>query len=195
MFNKEERCLKKKIVFITSCSNSHNALPEIAISKKKMKKTYKILYSALKKFPEYKLVVKGRKGWEMNNLPKLMAGQENYEIEFIKDISPIKLLSNAEIVIIHVTTMALDALCLDKPVISIWFKDMDYFAGLEKGKGLKTVYNSKQLENAIRKCKIQTKENTMERKKYLEKELFKLDGKSSERIANFINKLIKEKRK
>ena len=173
---------KKKIVFIAGYG-----------TKKRARYTLKILFNALKKFPKYKLVVKGRKGWEMNNLPKIIAKQEDFKkVEFIIETDPIKLLFDADMVIINSTTMVLDALLLNKPVISIGFKDIGRFGEHKNSKSIKTVYNQKQLEQAIKECQNQTEENTKERKKYLEKELFKLDGKSSERIADFINELIKK---
>jgi hypothetical protein len=181
---------RRKIVFITSCSNSHNALPEIGMSKKNIKKTCTMLYKALKKFPEYKLVVKGRKGWEMNNLPKLIAERENYDIEFVEDVNPVELLSDAEMVIVNVTTMAIDSLCLNKSVISIWFKNMEEkVKGYKYSDSIRVVYNQEELERAIRECKNSSEEK---RKKYLESELESLDGKASERIASFINNLILE---
>lgn len=185
---------EKKIVVITDCDSSHNnAFPEI-ITKKRLKEFFRIMYRVMKKFPEYTLVVKGRKDWDMNNLPLMIARQENFNnVEFIINADPIKLLADVDMVIVNNTTMAFDALLLDKPVISIWFKDMERFRGYKDSKTIKTTYNQKQFEQAIKECQIQTKKDNLKRKKYLEGELYKLDGKSSERIVNFMDKLILEK--
>ena len=186
----------KKVVFITACPTSHNTLPEVVQSKKEIKRFYRILYGAMKKFPEYKLVVKGRKGWDMNGLPLIVAKQENYKIEFIEDINPIKLLFDAEIIIVNETTMVMDGLLLGARAISYWFKNLERFGGYKNSKAIKTVYTPKSFEKAIRECiENKKRENEEEVKKYLEEELYKLDGKASERIVNFIGELISKKTK
>ena len=130
----------------------------------------------------------------MNSLVEMIAKQENYKIKFIEDTSPIKLLANAEIVILNNTSMILDALALNKQVISFWFKRLNKFSGYGKSKAIKTVYNSNQLVKAIKEGGQQTEKNILEIKKYLKGELFKLDGKSSQRISKFITKLILQKK-
>lgn len=170
---------EKKIVFIASYG-----------TKKQVKDTLRIIFNALKRFPEYKLIIKGRNGWEMNNLPKLIAKEENFNrMEFVEEINPIKLFFDTEMVIINSTTMVLDALLMNKPVISIGFKGVE-FGELSDTKAIKKVYNQKELEIAIKECQNETKKDCFERKKYLKRELFKLDGKSSKRMAIFINDLI-----
>jgi len=183
---------QKKIIFIMGgLANS-----DVGISKEKWKKVYEMLFKALKKFPEYKLIIKLKKGdRDLAGLPEIIAKKENFQnLEVITSISPIKLLSGADMVILTDSTMVFDALLLDKPVISINFKELEKFFCYKYLKPVKTVHNQKELESAIKKSKTQTKKQLLEIRKALKTELFELDGKASERVVDVINKLLLNKK-
>jgi hypothetical protein len=192
---KEKNNLNKKISFIMSCPDSHYLFPEIHITKKRQKEVLRMLFKTMKKFPDYKLSIKGRKDWDMNELVKIIAREENFEnFEFEINPSPIEFLKKAKIIIVNVTTMVLDGLLLEKPAISIWFKDIEKFTGYKDSKAIATVHTQKELEKAIReKIKEETEKDKKFRKEWLEYELFKLDGKSGKRSANFIEKIMLNK--
>ena len=199
-FDKYNKKIKKKkqkeIVFIMGSLASNELAPEVEVSKERWQEVYRILLSVLKKFPEYKLIVKLRSPSYLSNMSFILPKEKFENLKFVADVDPIKLLSRAEIVIVTDSTMALDALLLEKPVISIDFKETDNIYPnkivntYRKYNSIKNVYNEKQLENAIKKSKKQTNREIVEIKKYLEKELYKLDGMASQRVAEFIKKLL-----
>jgi len=188
--DKKQKNKDKKILYITDSAKS-NELPDHHLTKRRQKIILKVLFKILKKFPEYKLVIKLKPGWEMAELPAIIANQEKFRnLELIERTDNIKLVNDAEIVVIHQSSMGIEALLLDKPVISFSFKNLDRF-NIYKNKGVvDVVYTEKQFERAIRKKIKQNKEQIFEREKFLKKQLYKLDGKSSERAVNFINKIL-----
>tara|TARA_Y100000034_G_C6821485_1_gene370019 strand:+ start:399 stop:965 length:567 start_codon:yes stop_codon:yes gene_type:complete len=185
--------MNKNIVVIVGASQSNDPMPEVHITEKQHKEVFRIIFKILKKFPEYNIIIKGRKGWDMDELPQMIADEINFkDFEYIEETEPIKLLFNADIIITEgYSTMALEALLLNKPVISIGFKSFKKVLGYKNIKEIKTVYNEKQFEKAFKS--IQKQKKKINNKKELEKELFKLDGKSTQRAIKFINKLLSNK--
>ena len=184
---------EKKIVFFPSSESSYNVLPEAHLTKKKERETFLMLFKALKEFPEYTLIIKGRLGWDMNNLPKIIAKEKCMRnVKFIIDADPSEVMANAEIVIVNVTTLVLDALLLKKPIISIWFKDMKKFCGYEDSNYIQTVYNSTQLKMAIKKNLNKIKEDSLKRKLYLKKQLAVFKEGSSKKISRIVKNLLTE---
>ena len=76
--------------------------------------------------------------------------------------------------------MGLEALILNKPLISISFKDLDRTNTYKKAKFVDVVYNGEQLEKAIKNKKVGVDRD------FMKKQLYKLDGKSSQRAVDFI---------
>ena len=121
---------KKKIVFILSSNSSKNVNPEMEISHQKCKEVYRMLFKSLKKFEGYNLVIKSKGRGELEGLPEIISkeiGLDFQRINLVEKISPIELMKDAEIVIVTDSTMAFDALLLNKKVISIWFKEYEKF--------------------------------------------------------------------
>jgi len=186
---KIEKKQKNKIVFIMDTIDFNCPLSY-------WKKVYKILFKTLKKFPEYKLIIKWRDDKTLLRLPKLIGnevGFYNYSIlkdNLFKKVCPVKLFADSDIVILTGSTMVFDAFLSKKPVISIYIKRINVPKDFGGHTPIKIIHNQKSLEKAINKSKKQTKKDFPEIKKYLKKELFKLDGKASDRVVDFINKLI-----
>jgi len=183
---------KEKIVlYLADAVNQEGAIPDIQLTKKRQKEVLKSVLRVLKKFPEYKLIIKTRIGWEMNNLPRTISKQENFKnIKIIESTDNLKLLNSAEIVIISHTTMGLEAILLDKPVISFSYKDLDKSNIYTNKKIVKMVYSEKELEQAIKNSKSNDRNYPNQREKLLKQEFVSLDNKSSERVINFIDKLL-----
>lgn len=142
----------KKVVYISSCGDSVSHVPGIDSTKREQKIEYKILFNVMKKFPDCYLVIKGRAGWDMNRLPEKIAREEKFNnFEFIENADPLDLLHDADVVIVDITTMAFDALLLNKPVISMRINKHPKFQSYENDKGIITVHNEKELEKEIGK--------------------------------------------
>jgi hypothetical protein len=110
-------------------------------------------------------------------------------------------LYNSDLVIWVATTLGIDSLVFDKPQIAINFdgyKNKDYWNSvkryhdedhmkkmLELG-GVSVVNNSDELIEAVNKYLDNPSFNTENREKTRKQQLYKVDGKSGERIGNFI---------
>lgn len=187
---KMEKRREKLILYIMETTNSDKFFPERSLTKKRQKQLLKMLFKVLKKFPEYKLIIKTRSNWDMAELPSIIAKQEGFtNLEIIEKTDNIKLLNNSDIVIINHTTMGVEALLLNKPVISISFKDLDEGNAYKKIKAVDISYNQKQLENAIKKNMKQTKDDDLKREKSLSTCLLH-DGRVSQRAVYLINKIL-----
>jgi vancomycin permeability regulator SanA len=187
---------KKKIIFIMSTYSSKDINPEMEIPSQGWKDIYRMLFNSLKKFPGYELIIKSKGKGELEDLPRTIAeeiGIDVQRIKIIERISPIELMKDTEMVIVTDSTMAFDALLLNKKVISIWFKKYERFFNYKDTNPIDYIINQKELEKAIKKSQNLTKKESIEKRKSINKELYKQDGKASERIVAFINKLLKNK--
>ena len=175
---------EKIIVYVMEVTNGNNVVADTHLSKKRQKELLRILFNVLKKFPEYKLIIKVRPNWELTDIPKIVAQQEGYKnFIVIEETDNIKLMNRADIVIINRSTLGIEALLLNKPVISLYFKDLDKYNPYLK-MDIKKVYNEKQLGDEIKRS-INKKGD-----KEVLSEYFLTDRKSTERAVNFINKIL-----
>tara|TARA_Y100000310_G_scaffold342034_1_gene443452 strand:- start:28121 stop:29887 length:1767 start_codon:yes stop_codon:yes gene_type:complete len=182
----------KKILFAMSSANSYTTIPNFIVTKKEQKQMLEILFNVMKKFPDYKLIIKGRKGFEMNDLPSIIArkiGFKNFEL--IDDVkNDVKLISDCDIFITQRSDMGMKAMALNKPLISLDFKNLKKFAYYLNTNAAKVVYNEKQLEKTIKELINNPNKNKKDRINFLENEFFKLDDKSSKRIKEFIYSIL-----
>ncbi len=189
---KKKKRSEKSILYIMEATNSNKFFPERSLTKKRQKQLLKMLFKVLKKFPEYKFIIKTRSNWDMAKLPSIMAKQEGFtNLEIIEKTDNLELLNNSEIVIINHTTMGIEALLLNKPVISISFKDLDDGNPYKKMKIVDTCYNEKQLESAITKNKNQNKWDISNRGKILKNYLLN-DGHASKRAVYLANNILQK---
>ncbi|MDP2628699.1 MAG: hypothetical protein Q8P15_02250, partial [Nanoarchaeota archaeon] len=183
-----QRTKRTKIIsYITTTARSTDFLPEVDPSKKNQKDILRIIFRAMKNFPKYKLIVKGREGWDMNNLAKQIAKEENFHnFEVVEKTDSSKLLRNSDVLLVNNSTMVLDALLLKKDVISVTCKGISHFYNSPFTKPIKKVFDEKQLGKEIRKCLGRNKNYP----NFLEKRLPKEWGGSSKKISEFISSKI-----
>ncbi len=172
------------ILYPLDCAGETKIISDRNITKKKQKESLRMIFRALKKFPEYKLLIKLKPNWDMKELPLFVAKEENFNnFEIIERADNLKLMNNAKILIINHTTMGIESLLLEKPVISISFKDLDEYSPYAKINAVKKVYNEKELEKAIK--------NASNFKQKIPFENFLInDGLASKRATDFVNKII-----
>lgn len=114
-------------------------------------------------------------------------------------------LYHADVVVVTCSTLALDAICLDTPVVNLAFmsaydkfgKDVsyimynhDHYQPIMKIKATDLAYSEEELVEQINNCLLHPEHKREERKKVLDILCYKVDGKSSERIANEVLKMI-----
>jgi UDP-N-acetylglucosamine 2-epimerase len=130
----------------------------------------------------------------MANLPKEIAKEEGFtNFEVIEKTDNTKLMNEAEIIIINYTTMGLESLILDKPIICYSFKDLEPVNPYRNSPAIKEVFDAKSLEKAIKKNLKQTPKDSQKRRESLKQHFDILDGKASERAAEFIEYLLQKK--
>jgi len=187
---------EKKILYAVEAGNSNIIVPGRDLSKKGQKETLKMLFRSLKKFPDYKLIIKTRDGWDMNDLPLKIAkeeGAENFEI--IENADNLKLFNSVDMIIVPMTTIGMESVLLNKPTICVDTKNLDRINIYNNEKAIDVVFDEKELIETIEKNKKQEDGKRMERKKYSEKNFQGPDGLASERAANFIEKVLNAKKK
>ncbi|ODS40494.1 hypothetical protein BEH94_06720 [Candidatus Altiarchaeales archaeon WOR_SM1_SCG] len=114
------------------------------------------------------------------------------------EIDTLELLYASDLLIMEQSTVGLEAMILDKPVITLNFSgEPDYYHYAESGAVL-GVYNEKDLIINIEKALYDKK--TQERlkkarEKFVYEHAYKQDGKATERVCDSIEEMIKESKK
>ncbi|MFA7707428.1 MAG: CDP-glycerol glycerophosphotransferase family protein [Candidatus Pacearchaeota archaeon] len=185
----------KTILYIVDACNSNILVPERELTKKRQKEILKSLFRVIKKFPDYKLMIKTRTEWDMNELPKIIAKQENFEgLDIVEGkVDNLRLIDSADIIINHFSTMGLESVIRGKPIICFSFKDLDKFNMYKDSEAINIVYTEKELEDTIKKIIEGKQDKEEKRMKFLKKHFCKLDGKASQRAGEFIENILKHK--
>lgn len=192
-FEKRDYGNKKIILYAMEIANGNDIVPDTHLTKKRQKEILEQIFKVMKDFPEYKLIIKTRPGWEMAKLPELVARKLSFSnFEVIEKADNIKLLNESEIVIINSTTMGIEALLLDRPVISFSYKDLDKFNPYTKIDAVKVVYSSTQLKELIEKL-ISKKHKNLKKGNF--KQWLFYDKGASERAVKLIHKILKKSTK
>ena len=187
-FEKRNYGNKKIILYAMEVASGNDLVPDAYLVKKRQKEILEQIFKVLKNFPEYKLIIKTKPKWEMAKLPELVAKESNFSnFEVIEKTGNLKLLNESEIVIINRTTMGIEAILLDKPVISFSYKDLDKFNPYTKIDAVKVVYSSTQLKELMEKLISQKSKDL--KKGNFKQWLFYNKG-ASERAVKLIHKIL-----
>lgn len=113
-------------------------------------------------------------------------------VRLSKDIDIYKLLNACDLLITTSSTTAMEAAALNKPIIVLNLSGMpdvnDYVTeGIALG-----VYDAKDLPAAAKTLLENEELQKVQRKDYITNHLYKIDGRSSERVAAFIKRLIRD---
>lgn len=203
----ELRVNKKKIMQKIGLSNHKNIIVYIdqrliqnrIFSEKEAYKYTGDIFKAVLQLPETQLVVKLREGPGKDVSLKLT----NRVIKNIKCNNEIvvtdkylyELLDIAEVVIIFSSTVGMEAILLDKPVVSVNFSGFEPYPYVKSGAVLGCA-SPEDILPAIKKSLYgQTTKHLLaeKRKNFIYDHLYKRDGKTSERIANLIIQMVNNK--
>jgi CDP-glycerol glycerophosphotransferase (TagB/SpsB family) len=111
-----------------------------------------------------------------------------------KEVNTYELLNACDLAITKWSTTGLEAIALNKPLLILNLGgEPDRVEYVKEGVAL-GVYNEKDLTPTIEKSLKDDSELAKNRGKYLEKYLYKIDGKATERVVNLIGEMIKERR-
>jgi len=193
-FKNENKKNTKKIIYAMEIGSGNRSLtPEIQLTKRKQKIILRRIFNVLKKFPDYKLIIKTRVKWDMKGLPEVIAKEEGFKnFQVIEKTNNNDLINDCDVFLMNQTTMGLEALILNKPVISVSFKEYDKINPYRKIKGVPITNTEKQLEEAIKKAINETEQDVLVRRESLNK-FMPTDGKASERAFKIIEEILNEK--
>ena len=111
-----------------------------------------------------------------------------------KDSDTYEQLFVCNLMITRHSTTAMEAVALNKPVVILNLSgEPDPVEYVEEGVAL-GVYKEEDLKPAIEKLLKDDSELARNRAKYIEKYLYKIDGKSTERVVKLIGEMIRERR-
>lgn len=150
--------------------------------------------SAMSEFPEKQLVIKLHPGEKIEEYREMLAGIDNEAI-ICQSIDLYGLLRACDLLMTAHSTVALEAMILNKPVITINLTGKpDVMPYAESGAAL-GVYKKEDLALAIRKALYDPevrKDLQRNREKFVYEHAYKLDGKASKRVAKLIVQLVEE---
>lgn len=165
----------KNILYLMNTGDSSILIPNYFLTTGEQKWLLRTIFNVMKKFPDYKLIIKGRSSDDLNDinlLPDFIAKQEGFtNYKFVREVKdPNKLLNNADLILFQNTGMILKALKIEKPVIALEFKHLKYNSIFANKKAITMVYDEKGLYNAVdkvigKKVILINKENKNGRKK------------------------------
>ena len=154
--------------------------------------------SAMRKFSDKQLVIKLHPDENIDTYQKILANMGEDKAIFCRDIDLYELLHACDLLMTVHSTVALEAMIFDKPVITINLTGKpDGFPYAKSGAAI-GVYKGEDLVQAIKDA-LYNEENckklTKERKKFVYEHAYIQDGKASKRVANLIIQLIEESKK
>lgn len=191
-FNKEKLLRElgisadKKIIVLTTqpVSNEENELLLSAVT------------AAMKELPEAELIIKLHPD-EKHKWYQRVINNLNCKAVIVKDTDIFELLNACEVMITLYSTTALEAMILDKPVITINLMNMpERMPYAESGAAI-GVYRAEDIAPAVKRAMYdeETKKKLEAgRKKFVYEQAYLVDGKASRRVADLIIKMIDNKR-
>ena len=119
----------------------------------------------------------------------------NQNVTISKDVNLYELLYTCDLMITRHSTTAMEAVALNKPVIILNLSgEPDPVEYVKEGVAL-GVYKEGDLKPAIEELLRDDSELAKNRKCYIEKYLYKIDGKATERVVTLIEGMINERQK
>jgi UDP-N-acetylglucosamine:LPS N-acetylglucosamine transferase len=180
---------KNVILWTTQCQG---------LSVEENKKNFKAVFETMQTIKDTTLIIKQhpREGEKYTKMIKEY--QNDYMINAIltpKDSDTYELLFICDLMITKTSTTAMEAVALNKPVIILNLSgEPDPVEYVKEGVAL-GVYKEEDLKSAIEKLLRDDSELIKNRKKYIERYLYTIDGKATERVVNLITQMIEESRR
>jgi CDP-glycerol glycerophosphotransferase (TagB/SpsB family) len=176
---------RRKMLFWAT--QSHVISPEENLA------TAKAVLVALKELEDVILVIKQHpaEGDEYSKFLKHMIDEYHSDAILVsKNADTYELLSVCDLHITRTSTTAREAVAMNKPVIILYLDgQLDGFEYIKEGVAL-GVYSSAKLKDSIvslLKDDFRLREN---RKRYIEKYLYRIDGKATERVVNLMIEML-----
>lgn len=158
-----------------------------------------IILDSIKNLSQCQLVLKIHPRENIKSYHNILKKVGAESVPIIKDQIPLyELLNACNLMMTVSSTTALEAMILDKPVITVNFSGNSDLLPYAKFGAAIGVYKKEELVSAIKDALYNEKvykKLTKARKKFIYEHTYLLDGKSSERIAKLIIQMIEESRR
>ncbi|MBU4255982.1 MAG: UDP-N-acetylglucosamine 2-epimerase, partial [Thermoplasmatales archaeon] len=146
----------------------------------------------LRKFPTLQIVIKPHPG-ERGKWYEKVAKEEKMKVTILpKNSDTFEAIYACDLFFTYASTTGMEAVALNKPVIVVNLTGRPDPVEYVKERVALGVYKEEDLKPAVEQLLRDDSELAKNRKKYVEKYLYKIDGKATERIINLIKEVIKE---
>lgn len=190
---------KKLIVFAAEGGLSKVSFPNFHFSLKQHNDMIYQIIKAIDHIQNAQLIIKLHPGYSKNKLYDMLNLRFKENVKVIENVDMISLLSCCDVLIHAVSTVGLEAIILNKPVISVDMrKDLVYRNPFRNCNA--TIFVSKQellvpaIKDALYDKQVQ-KELENNSKKFVYEHAYEQDGKATERVVNLIEKMIQESKR
>ena len=160
-------------------------------------KNFKVIFETMQNLKDTTLIIKQHPGEGKRYTKMIRNYSEKYKTNAIitpKDSDTYEQLFVCNLMITRHSTTAMESVALNKPVVILNLSgEPDPVEYVKEGVAL-GVYKEEDLKPAIEKLLKDDSELARNRAKYIEKYLYKIDGKSTERVVKLIGEMIRERR-
>jgi len=176
------------IVFATQMTEDYTS-----IDMNKDEEIINVLYSAIKKIPDSRLIIKVHPGEKIKKYQRLIKNKKYQNVEVIKKTDLFELLNKSSILTTYASTVALEAIILNKPVIIVNLTGQPYqYPYIKSGAAIGVckeedlcpaiidVLNNPDVQNRLAE----------KREKFILDNVYKLDGKATLRVINLIEETL-----
>jgi len=176
------------IVFATQMIEDYTSM-----SVNKDEEIIDVLYSAIKRIPDTRLVIKVHPGEKIRKYQRLIKDKKYQNVEVIKKTDLFGLLSKCRILVTYVSTVALEAIILNKPVIIVNLTGQPYeYPYIESGAAIgvckeEDVYPA--IVDVLNNPDVQNK-LAEKREKFILDNAYKLDARATPRVINLIEEIL-----
>ena len=161
-------------------------------------KNFKAVFEIMQDLKDTTLVIKQHPNEEKKYTKMIKDYLNKYDLEMNTVITPkssdtYEQLFGCDLMITRHSTTAMEAVALNKPVIILNLSgEPDPVEYVKEGVAL-GVYKEDDLKTAIGRLLMNDSELAKNRKKYIEKYLYKIDGEATERVVNLIEGMINDR--
>jgi hypothetical protein len=158
------------------------------------RRAFSALVKSLKQIKNVSLVIKLHTADDKAAYEKILQDLD-YNAVIIKYIDLYELLNFSDLLVSIQSTVILEALALEKPVIQLNLVEKYDVFGKLADKCIMKVTNENELPSAIKQAlhkKYLSKRFIKDRKKFISEYYYKIDGKSSKRVVDELDKLLKK---
>ena len=163
------------------------------ISDRENIKNFKAVFETMQNIKNTTLFIKPHPGEGEKYTKMIKKNLDNYKINAIitpKNSDTYELLYICDLMITKDSTTAMEAVVLNKPVIILNLSgEPDFVEYVNEGVAL-GVYEKEELKLAIEKLLKDDSELVRNRKNYIRKHLYKIDGNATERVAKVVDEMI-----